>query len=108
MSSGIGEGRQSLRTSKKGSFASALCFAGIGTSLPAIPRPISHSDVTELNGIYPAGLRTLLTVPHLMILSLSSFLAVQVTVNFLLTSFMPGVKSNKQSQQGGARMALDG
>ena len=94
VSSGIGEGRDVLRTSKEGSSASALCFAGVGTSLPDIPRPILHSDVTELNGIYPAGLRTLLTVPHLTILFLSPFLSVQVTVNFLLTSLMPGVKSN--------------
>lgn len=75
MSSGIGEGREGWRTSKEGSFASGLCFAGVGTSLPDIPRPILHADVTELNRIYPAGLRTLLTVPHLMVLS--SFLAVQ-------------------------------
>ena len=33
MSSGIGEGRKGLRTSKEGSFISALCFAGVGTSL---------------------------------------------------------------------------
>lgn len=95
MSSGTAEGREGLRTSKEGSFAYALCFSWVGTSLPAIPRPILHSNVTELNGIYPAGLRTLLTVAHLMTLSLSSYLAVQVTVNFLLTSLMSGVKSNK-------------
>lgn len=47
-------------------------------------------------------------VPHLMILRLSSFLAVQVTVNFLLKSLMPGVKSSEQSQWRGARTAPDG
>lgn len=52
VSSGIGEGREGLRTSKEGRFASALFFAGVGTSLPDIPRPILHSDVTELNDIY--------------------------------------------------------
>lgn len=103
MDSGIGEGRKGLRTYKEGRFSFALCFAGVGTSLPDIPRPILHSDVTELSGIYPAGLRTLLTVTRLMILFLSTFLTVQVTDNFLLMSSMPGVKSNKQSQQQGAR-----
>lgn len=98
MNCGIGEDREGLRTWEEGSFTSPLCFVGVGTNLPDIPRrPILHSVITELNGIYTAARRTLLTFLHLIILS--SFLTVQVTVNFLLVSLMPGVKSNKQRSQ---------
>lgn len=80
-----------------------MCFAGVGTTLLDIPSHILHSGVTVRSGIHPAGLRTLLAVPHLRILPLPSFLTVQVTLNFLLLSLMPAMKSKRQSQQQGAR-----
>lgn len=59
LSSGIGEVGKDFR----GSFTPALCFAGVGATLPDIPRFILRSDVTELSEIHPAGLRTLLLFP---------------------------------------------
>lgn len=56
-----------------------------------------------MSGIHPAGLRTLLAVPHLRILPLPSFLTVQVPLSFLLLSLMPAMKSKRQRQQQGAR-----
>lgn len=64
VSSGVGEVTDYLRTSEEGSVPSALCFAGVDTSLPDIPRPVLRSDVTELNGIYPAELKTSSSPSH--------------------------------------------
>lgn len=79
-----------------------MCLAGVGTTLLDIPSLVFHSDVTELCGIHPAGLRTLLAVPRLRILPLPSSLTVQVTPSLLLLSLMPAMEK-RQSQQQGAR-----
>lgn len=102
VSSDLGEGGVCVKRAVSLFFFLFLCFAGAGTRLPDVPRSILHLDVThlsgiyprsilyldvtDLSGIYPSGLGNLLTVPHIMMPSLSSFLAVQVTVNFLLKS----------------------
>lgn len=86
VSSDLGEGGVCVKRAVSLFFFLFLCFAGAGSRLPDVPRSILYLDVTDLSGIYPSGLGNLLTVPHIMMPSLSSFLAVQVTVNFLLKS----------------------